>query len=299
MGANEGKEKFINKIKLNVKTAPYYFLLPILVLYLVFMVYPIIDSFILSFQKFEQGQYSFAGLQNYIRLFNDPVFTTALKNTFFYLIIQVPIMVGLALFLAVILEQYIIVGREFFRMSMFLPSVTALVAYALIFKLLLNTDFGMLNYLLSLIGINKVDWLNGVLTAKLSIVLAITWKWTGYNMVILTAGIKGISDELYEAADIDGAGKWQKFRYITIPSLKPVILFSTITSTIGTLQLFDESYILTQGGPDNATITVGHYLYNTGFKFFDFGYAAAISYALVVIILILSIIQMKVTEERD
>lgn len=288
------KRPFLEKIKPNPKNAGYYFIAPIMILFLIFMVFPIFRSFILSFQKFEAGKYKFVGLDNYILLFKDDIFKQALVNNFWYLIIQVPIMILLALILAVLINSQFLKYKGFFRMSFFMPAVTALVAYALVFRLLLNTDFGFINYVLSKVGLPKVDWLNGPITSKLSIIIAMTWRWTGYNMIILLAGLQGISEEIYEACDIDGANAIQRFFKITLPLMKPIILFCAITSTIGTLQLFDESFILTKGGPDNATITVAHYLYNTGFRFMKFGYAAAMSYVLVVIIAILSLIQFKV-----
>lgn len=278
---------------LTQKTAPYYFLLPIIILFLVFMLYPIIDSFILSFQQYKYGQYTFIGLDNYKRLLVDPTFKSALKNNFTYLIIQVPIMIVLGLVMANLLNSGFLKFKAFFRISYFMPAVTALVAYALVFKLLLNTDYGFINYALSFFHIPKVDWLNRAISARISIILAMTWRWTGYNMVIMLAGLQGISEDIYEACDIDGANSFQKFFKITLPLMKPIILFCAITSTIGTLQLFDESYILTQGGPDNATITVANYLYNTAFRFINFGYASAISYVLVVIIAAFSLIQFK------
>lgn len=278
------------------KTAPYIFLLPMIVLFAVFMVYPIIDSLILSFQDFVDGEYIFYGVQNYITMFHDPVFWQSLKNTFIYLIIQVPVMVVLSLILGVLVEQAFLKFRTGFRISIFLPAVTALVAYAIVFKLLFNTDFGLVNHALRALGFDGVDWLNTVWGARMAIIIAITWRWTGYNTIIMIAGLKNIPTELYESAEIDGASFWQKLRYITIPMVKSIMLFVSITSTIGTLQLFDESFILTSGGPNNATITIGHYLYNTGFSYYKFGYAAALSYALVVIIGILSILQFKLTK---
>jgi lactose/L-arabinose transport system permease protein len=257
------------------------------------MLYPIIDSFILSFQQYKYGQYTFIGLDNYKRLLVDPTFKSALKNNFTYLIIQVPIMIVLGLVMANLLNSGFLKFKAFFRISYFMPAVTALVAYALVFKLLLNTDYGFINYALSFFHIPKVDWLNRAISARISIILAMTWRWTGYNMVIMLAGLQGISEDIYEACDIDGANSFQKFFKITLPLMKPIILFCAITSTIGTLQLFDESYILTQGGPDNATITVANYLYNTAFRFINFGYASAISYVLVVIIAAFSLIQFK------
>lgn len=298
MKANEVKKvRLMDRFKISEKNAPYYFLMPIIVIFVLFMLYPIIDSLILSFKTFEKGKYSFVGLGNYIALFKDPVFFASLKNTFIYLLAQVPLMIILSLGLAALLEQKFIRGRGIFRMSIFLPTITALVAYSLVFKLLLNTDFGLINYLLNMVGIENVNWLRSKWPARFSIVMAITWRWVGYNMIIMIAGLQAISEEIYEAADVDGASGLQKFFKITVPSMKHIILFTSITSTIGTLQLFDESFILTSGGPDNATITTGHYLYNNGFVFFKFGYAAAISYVLVLIIAILAFIQFKLSEE--
>lgn len=278
------------------KTAPYLFLAPMILIFAVFMLYPVLHSLVLGFFRFDAGQYSFVGLGNYTTMLRDPVFWKALGNTFIYLLIQVPVMVLLSLLLAVLIEQDFLKLRSGFRISVFLPSVTALVAYALVFKLLLNTDYGMINHALGLFGLNPVDWLHTTWGARFSIILAITWRWTGYNTIIMIAGIKGIGNELYESADIDGASFVQKLFRITIPMVKPIILFVSITSTIGTLQLFDESYILTTGGPDNATISIGHYLYSQGFSFFKFGYAAALSWVLVLIIAVLSIIQFRATK---
>ena len=278
------------------KNAPYLFLAPMMLLFAVFMIYPIIDSLILSFQDFTDGKYVFCGFQNYITMLQDPIFWKSLKNTFIYLAVQVPVMVILSLILGVLIEQAFLKLRSGFRISIFLPSVTALVAYAIVFKLLFNTDFGLVNHMLQVFGFEGVDWLNTVWGARSAIIIGITWRWTGYNTIIMIAGLKNIPTELYESAEIDGASFLQKFIYITIPMVKSIIVFVSITSTIGTLQLFDESFILTGGGPDNATITIGHYLYNQGFSYYKFGYAAAISYALVVIIGILSFVQFKATK---
>lgn len=278
------------------RNAPYFFLAPMIILFLAFMAYPIADSFRLSFFNFEGGTYTLVGLNNYAVMLEDPIFWKSLSNTVIYLIVQVPVMVILSLILGVLVEQDFLKFRAGYRIGVFLPSITALVAYAMVFKLLLNTDYGIINYVLRAAGFRGVDWLNTVWGARFSIIMGITWRWTGYNTIIMIAGIKGIPTELYESADIDGASFWQKVMGITIPMVKPIMLFVSITSTIGTLQLFDESFILTQGGPDNATITIGHYLYNTGFAFFKFGYAAALSYALLIIIGVLSVIQFKMTK---
>ncbi|MEG7530680.1 MAG: sugar ABC transporter permease, partial [Hungatella sp.] len=221
------------------KTAPYFFLAPMILLFSAFMAYPIIDSFRLSFLEFEGGVYSFVGLQNYRVMLKDPIFWKSLGNTIIYLLVQVPIMVSLSLLLGVLVEQDFLKFRAGYRIGVFLPSITALVAYAMVFKLLLNTDYGIINHVLRAIGFDGVDWLNTVWGARFSIIMGITWRWTGYNTIIMIAGIKGIPTELYEAADIDGASFIQKIKSITIPMVKPIMLFVSITSTIGPLQWVD------------------------------------------------------------
>lgn len=280
--------------------APYGFLSPVVLTFLAFMLYPIVSSLILSFQSYKGGITRFVGLKNYLYLLKDPQFISALTNTLIYLVIQVPVMVILALVIASVLNQKFVRFNGFFRIALFMPAVTGLVAYSLVFKLLLNTDYGLVNRILTLAGLQGIDWLNTPMAARISLMLAITWRWTGYNMIIMLAGMKQrIPDEIHEACEIDGAGGIQKFFSVTVPMMKPIILFCTITSTIGTLQLFDESYILTQGGPDNSTITIAHYLYNTGFRYVNFGYAAAISYVLVLIVGVLSVLQFKLGGGSD
>ncbi len=287
-------------MKLSKKTRffPYAMLLPTIVIFAVFMIYPILYSFYLSFTEFTGGTYEFVGLRNYIELFNDPVFYKALFNTFFYLIIQVPIMISLALLLAVLVEQKFIRGKGFFRMATFLPTITSLVAYSLVFKVLFNTNYGLINYIVEFFGGEKIQWIYSAWPARASIIISITWRWVGYNMIILLAGIQAIPTEMYESASLDGASFWQQLFYITIPAIKPIILFTTITSTIGTLQLFDEPYILTQGGPNYATITLGEYLYDNGFTYLKFGFASALGYVMVIIIGLLSWLQFRVNKEE-
>ncbi|THE14035.1 sugar ABC transporter permease [Bacillus timonensis] len=283
---------------LTTKTAPYFFVGPALILFLAFTVYPIIASFLLSFQTKVEGEYTFSGFANYIRLFNDPLFYKALGNTFIILLVQVPIMLFIAVVLAVFLNSSLIGMKGFYRVAFFTPAITSLVAASVIFVLLLNTDYGLINYMLQSIGLEKVAWLTDSIWARVSLILVTTWRWAGYNMVILLAGLQSIPHSLYEAASIDGAGPIRKFFYITIPQLKPVLLFTFILSTIGSFQLFDEPYNLTGGGPNNATLTITYYLYNQGFGYFDFGYASAIAYVVVLFIAILSWIQFKVARDE-
>ncbi|UTC43155.1 carbohydrate ABC transporter permease [Treponema sp. OMZ 857] len=278
---------------------PYILLAPTIIIFAVFMVYPVFRSLYLSFYEYRGGTYEFIHWENYIKLFQDGIFFKSLFNTFVYLLIQVPVMVVGALLIAVLIEQKFIRAKAFFRAAIFLPSVTALVAYALVFKVLMNSDYGLINYVLKAIGLPPVNWFYGEWSARFAIIIAITWRWLGYNMIILLAGIQAIPEELTEAAQMSGASLFQILFYITIPIIKPVILFCTITSTIGTLQLFDEPFILTEGGPNNATLTAGQYLFNNGFTYLKFGYASAVGYILVLLIAALSILQFKITNRSE
>ncbi|MFD2706759.1 carbohydrate ABC transporter permease [Salibacterium lacus] len=278
--------------------APYYFIAPAVILFLIFTAYPIIASLYLSFHQQENGTYTFAGLSNYTRLLNDSIFWTALSNTFIIFILQVPLMLILALILASVLNSQLLRLKALFRVSFFLPAVTSLVAYSLLFSIMMQ-DNGLFNELLRFIGLNGVPWLSDSAWAKFSIVLAMTWRWVGYNMIIFLAGLQNVPEEMYEAASIDGAGKIRQFFSITVPSLKPIILFAGILSTIGTLQLFDEPFNLTGGGPGNSTMTLGLYIYENGFEYFDFSYGSAVAYVVVVLVAILSYGQFKITGDKS
>lgn len=273
--------------------APYVFVGPAIILFLLFTGYPIVYSLILSFTTNIEGANTFAGFENYIRLFQDSLFYESLFNTFIILIFQVPIMIMLAVILANVLHSGIHRFKGVLRVAFFTPTVTSLVAAAVIFLLILNQDFGILNFILQSIGVDRIPWLNDPFWAKVSLIIVTIWRWTGYNMIIILAGLQVIPKDLYEAASIDGATPLRKFFSITLPQLKPVLLFAFVMSTIGTFQLFDEAFNLTDGGPINATTTVTMYLYENGFEYFDFGYASSIAYVVVLIIAVLSFIQFK------
>lgn len=277
------------------------FVIPSVILLILFVFYPMVQALITSFQTGAGNNLTFAGIANYKRLLTDTTFRKALFNTILYLIIQVPIMILLALVISSILNNKKLKFKGFFRTAIFLPCVTSLVAYSIVFKSLFATD-GFVNAILMKLNLiaEPISWITDPVWAKVLIILAITWRWTGYNMVFYLSGLQGIDDSIYEAADIDGAGAFEKFKSITLPMLKPIILFTTINSTIRTLQLFDETMNITQGGPANATITISQYIYNILFKYSpDFGYAAAVSYVIVVMIVVLSFIQMKVGDKND
>lgn len=267
----------------------------------IFVFYPMLQAFLTSFQTGAGNKLGWTGLSNYKRLLTDATFKMALKNTLLYLIIQVPIMILLALVISSLLNDKKLKCKGLFRTAIFLPCVTSLVAYSIVFKSMFATDGFMNAFLMKLHIISEpIGWITDPFWAKVLIIIAITWRWTGYNMIFYLSGLQAIDDSIYEAADIDGASAFERFKSITLPMLKPIILFTTINSTIGTLQLFDEPMNITQGGPANATVTISQYIYNILFKYSsDFGYAAAVSYVIVVLIVVLSLIQLKVGDKDD
>ena len=275
------------------------FLLPASILIFVFCFYPMVQALILSFQKGTGSAVQPAGFANYARILKDATFQQCLFNTFFYFVIQVPIMLILALILAQLLNSPDIKGKGIYRTMIFLPCATSLVSYSMIFKSLFAND-GLVNRVLSTVGIPTVDWFQNAWAARWVIVIALIWRWTGYNMVFYLAGLQNIDYSIYEAARIDGASPIQQFIHLTIPLLKPTILLTAIMSTSGTLQLFDESVNLTAGGPGKATMTLTHYIYNISFvETPKFNYAAALSVFILVVVAVLSAIQMKVGDKRD
>ena len=275
------------------------FLLPASILIFVFCFYPMVQALILSFQKGTGSAVQPAGFANYARILKDATFQQCLFNTIFYFVIQVPIMLILALILAQLLNSPDIKGKGIYRTMIFLPCATSLVSYSMIFKSLFAND-GLVNRVLSTVGIPTVDWFQNAWAASWVIVIALIWRWTGYNMVFYLAGLQNIDYSIYEAARIDGASPIQQFIHLTIPLLKPTILLTAIMSTSGTLQLFDESVNLTAGGPGKATMTLTHYIYNISFvETPKFNYAAALSVFILVVVAVLSAIQMKVGDKRD
>lgn len=260
--------------------------------------YPMVQAFILSLKKGLGVNLTFSGFSNYTRILKDPTFKGTLFNTFFYLIIQVPIMLTLALILASILNNKDLKLKGLWRTCIFLPCATSLVSYSMIFRSLFAND-GFVNTILRSVGLTPIMWFANAWTARFVIIIALIWRWTGYNMVFYLSGLQNIDYSVYEAARIDGASSRQTLFKITIPLLKPTILLTTITSTNGTLQLFDESLNLTNGGPGKSTMTMSHYIYNTSFvQSPNFGYAAAMSIVILVMVAILAILQMKVGDER-
>ena len=278
------------------------FLAPASILIFIFSFYPMVQALLISFKKGLPTNlvYSDPLWRNYQFMLKDKVFIQSVGNTFTYLLIQVPIMLVLAIIFASLLNNRDLKFRGLFRTCIFLPCATGLVAYSMIFRTLFTYD-GMVNALLMNIGIlsEPINWLNDPNTAKAVIILGLIWRWTGYNMVFFLSGMQSIEYSIYEAARIDGANQFQQLMKITIPLLKPIILVTGIMSTNGTLQLFDESVNLTRGGPSNTTITMSHYIYN---KMFvgnpNFGYAAAMSFVILIMVAVLSAIETKVGDKR-
>jgi len=279
------------------------FVAPALGLIALFLVYPIVHSLYLSFFTGKGMMMKFGGLANIMRLWNDPVFIKALTNTTIFFVVQVPIMITLALLLAAVLNSPTLKFRGVLRTAIFLPCVASLVAYSVLFKSLFAHD-GIVNDTLQALGIiaSPIGWLTDPFWAKVLVIIAITWRWTGYNMIFYLAALQNIDKSIYEAAKIDGVPSWGRFLYLTIPMLKPVILFTTIISTIGTIQLFDEVYNLTEGkgGPADSTLTLSLYIYNLTFRYMpSFGYAATVSYVIVVMVAVLSFLQFYAARDRS
>jgi lactose/L-arabinose transport system permease protein len=286
------------------RAAGWIYLTPATILIFIMSFWPIIQAVITSFKTGSSANMQWANpfAYNYTRMFQDAVFKRSIGNTFLYLIIEVPIMLVLAILLAQLLNNKHLKFKGLFRTCVFLPCATSLVSYALIFKSLFATQ-GLINTILVKLGIleSNFNFLGTGWSAKIIIIVALIWRWTGYNMVFFLAGLQNIEYSVYEAAKIDGASGWRTFWSITVPLLRPTIVMTTIMSINGTLQLFDESVNLTKGGPANATITMSHYIYNGSFGegVANFGYASAMSVIVFIMVAILAFINLKVGDKRD
>jgi len=277
------------------------FIGPALLLIVAFMAYPIGKSLWMSMQSGQGSMMKFVGFGTIERMFVDPVFMTALTNTFIFLIVQVPIMIVLALIMASCLNMPNLKFRGLLRTAIFLPCVTSLVAYSVLFKSMFSYD-GLINVTLLKFGLitQGIPWLTDPLWSKVVIITALTWRWTGYNMIFYLAAMQNIDKSIYEAARIDGISATRRFLSITVPMLKPVILFTTVTSTIGTLQLFDEPMNITNGLQSDMTLTLSLYIFKLSFRYVpNFGYAATVSYVIVLFVAILAFIQFFAARERD
>ena len=273
---------------------PYLFISPFYILFLIFGVYPILLSLYLSFTEWKGlGPIKFVGLQNFELLFKDKVFWQSMTNGVILFFLYVPIMTFMALVLAVILNSKRVRGFRFFRTLLFIPYIMNIVAAGFTFRLLLNQKYGLVNVLLGIVNIPPVPWLESIWGGRVSLCLLVIWAWLGYNMVIMLAGLQTIPSELTEAALIDGANSIQAFFYVTIPLMRPVILFSVVLSTMGSFNLFSEIYNLTGGGPINATLTPVIVIFNQAFENFRLGYASAMAYLYFIILFVLTLLQFR------
>ncbi len=268
-------------------------LLPNLIGFMMFLFIPIVAAFVLSFMEYDViSPMKFIGLSNYIEMFHDPIVAETLRNTVVYTVIVVPSGMALSLILALALDQNI-AGRRIFRAVYFLPSITSMVAVAVVWQWIYNPEFGLLNYLLSLFDIDGPAWLSSSKTSLLSIAIVGIWKGMGYNMLLFLAGLQGISTSYYEAAKLDGANAFQEFIHITFPMLRPTTFFIFIMSIIGSFQVFDSVMLMTSGEPGRSSSVLVHYLYQNAFEYFRMGYACAIAYLLFFIVVTLTLINLR------
>ncbi|WFU08958.1 sugar ABC transporter permease [Rhizobium sp. CB3090] len=276
----------------------YAFLAPYLLVFAAFWVWPIIYSFLISFQNTRVNPWVFNLSLNWGRLVGDPAFYNALQNTLIILIVQVPVMITLATVMAVLLNSPLLRARGIFRFAFFAPVVVGEVAYAAIFRLMFNVDFGIVNKLLGMVGFAPVSWFAESHAAMVLIIIAVTWRWAGYNAIIILSGLQSIPEDVYEAATLDRVNRFQQFIHITLPLLKPIILFCVVLSVIGTMQLFTEPYLITnRGGPGGGTETLGLLLYRQAFQSTNFGYASAIAYTMAALAVVISLLNLWVGRE--
>lgn len=284
--------------------AAYGFALPFFALFLVFTVGPVLASFAMSFTDLQSRDIRHplavnpVGIHNYTRLVHDDTFHQAALNTAVFVIVGVPLTMVVALAVAVGLNSGITRARTFFRVGYYLPVVTSIVAIAVVWRFLLEPDSGVVNTLLGYVGIDGPSWLTDTRTALPSLIVMSAWRNLGFLMVIFLAGLQTVPVELHEAGSIDGAGAWNRFRYITVPMLRPTLLFGGVITSIGYLQFFEEPFVMTSGGPLDKTLSLAFYTYNQ-FGFGNYNYAAAMAYVLFLAIALLTAAQFKLFGEKD
>lgn len=283
------------------KLAPYLWVLPALTVYGIFKLYPLVSGLQMSLLRWdgiEEPRY--IGLRNFEKILSDPMTGTVLMNNVHYAVGTVVGKIVLSLFLAILLHQAL-KGRTFYRTSLFMPVVMSFVVVGVLWSWLFNPQFGLINSFLRGLGLEFLvqDWLGDAAVALNSLILVDIWKWYGFHMVIFLAGLQSIPDELYEAARIDGASVWQQFRHVTLPMLQPVMIVNVTISVMGAFNVFDIPFIMTAGGPANATNVMALHIYIRGFKFYRFGFSAALSYVLLVIVTLVAAIQLKLMTSGD
>jgi len=277
---------------------------PALIMLGLFFFVPVLLAFALSLTNFDlysladYGNTEFVGFANYAELLRTPLFWKALGNTFYFVVVGVPLSIAVSLGAALLLNGAATRLVGLFRTALFAPVVTTLVAVAVIWRYLLHTRYGFINYVLDAVGVAPVDWLGDPHWSMPAIILFAVWKNFGYNMVILLAGLQTIPSDLYEAARIDGANSWQRFRHVTVPALGPMLLLVSILTMAGYFQLFAEPYVMTQGGPVESTVSVLYFMYDQGFKWWNLGFASAVAFALFLVMVLFTTLQYRFARAR-
>ncbi|HSB55209.1 MAG TPA: sugar ABC transporter permease [Gemmatimonadales bacterium] len=279
------------------------FVAPGLLLIGIFFAIPVLGAFLLSFTDFDiysigdPASTRFVGLRNYTELLANPLFWTALKNTLYFVVVGGPLSALTSLVAALLVHSKLVRGKPFFRAAFFAPWVTTLVAVALVWRYLYHPHYGPINALLGVFGIGPIDWLGSPAWSMPAIILLSVWKNFGYNMLVFLAGLQSIPEELYEAAQLDGAGGWQRFRHVTVPMLGPTFVFVGVVTMIAAFQIFSEPYVMTQGGPLKSTTTLVLFMYEEGFRWWRLGIAAAIAVVLFLLTLAGTLLQLRLRNE--
>ena len=277
--------------------------IPFCLLFLVFTLWPVIQSLFMSVTDTKSKDLrnpfnvNIIGLDNYSRALSDPIFRKSAANTFYFVIVGVPLTLAVALAAAIALDKGITRFRSIYRLGFYTPVITSIVAVAVVWRFLLQDAYGLINTVLGWVGITGPNWLGDPNWSMPALILMASWRNFGTAMIIFLAGLQGVPWSLHEAAAIDGAGAWQRFRHITLPMLRPTMLFVSVTTAIGYLQFFEEPFVMTQGGPLNSTISLSMYTYNQ-FGFGNYGYAASMSYLIFVVIAIVTAVQFRLLRER-
>ncbi|WP_102264520.1 carbohydrate ABC transporter permease [Mesobacillus jeotgali] len=284
---------------------PYFFIAPAIILLSLFSILPIFVALFISFTDLDLvgiadwSSISFVGLENYKEVVSDPIFVKSILNTLFYVVIGVPLVIILSLAIALLINFGKARIFKAFRVVFYMPSITNVVAVAVVWSYLYNPHLGLFNHILNLLNLPDVPWLQDPIMAKISLILLALWRAIGLNMIIFLAALQGIPKTYYEAAQLDGANNWKQLTKITIPLLRYAIFFVSITTMIGWLQFFEEPFVMTNGGPLDSTTSVALFIYRNGFQFSNFGYAAAGSFILFIAIIIITLIQFKIQNKQQ
>ncbi len=278
----------------------YFYITPFFIVFLIFSLFPILYSFVLSFCDMDvlSGRFTFVGMRNYQRLFESGYFFKSIGNTLLIWIMSIIPQLSIAFVLALILSNKWFRGRFLLRNIYYFPNLVTPVTIGLLFGAMFSYPGGAVNNIITMLGLEAVDFQNNQMLARMVIAIAICWKNFGFNIIYFTAGINSISDDVLEAAEVDGASNWQKITRITLPLMRPIFIYVLVTSVIGGLQMFDESHLVFKSVPGDATVTMVKYLYDSAFERFQFGYAAAVAYGIFVIIIIASVFSLLVTKEK-